>query len=123
MQVERIQVYAGVTPVSVGGDSIGGSIVVDSAKPVFAKAGLGTLTQGEAGAFFRSNGQARGANVALTAASEKLSLTYAGSIVQSDNYKAADYLTSCSSSTSRLAWWASMFQDILVLHKHPVLMT
>ncbi len=37
--VESVQVYAGVTPVSVGGDSIGGSIVVQSAAPAFAEPG------------------------------------------------------------------------------------
>lgn len=93
--VETLQVYAGVTPVSVGGDSIGGSIVVESTRPVFAKAGTGTLMQGEAGAFYRSNGDAMGANVKLTAASDTLSLTYTGSTAQSDNYSAAgDFKTS-----------------------------
>ena len=37
--VARAKVYAGVTPVSVGGDSIGGTIQVESAEPVFALAG------------------------------------------------------------------------------------
>ena len=34
--VAHVDVYAGVTPVSVGGDSIGGSIVVRTADPAFA---------------------------------------------------------------------------------------
>ena len=35
-------VFAGITPVSVGGDSIGGTILVDSAAPEFAQAGEGS---------------------------------------------------------------------------------
>jgi iron complex outermembrane receptor protein len=94
-RVDNIKVYAGVTPVSVGGDSIGGSIVVESAKPQFAKAGAGLLTKGEVGAFYRSNGNAMGANAAVTLASEKLSVTYTGSTAQSDNYEAGgDFKTS-----------------------------
>ncbi len=94
-RVERIQVYAGITPVSVGGDSIGGTIVVDSAKPKFAKADGGLLTTGEVGAFYRSNGNAMGANANVTLANEALSVTYTGSVVQSDNYTAGgDFKTS-----------------------------
>ncbi|HEY8334880.1 MAG TPA: TonB-dependent receptor plug domain-containing protein, partial [Tardiphaga sp.] len=52
--VARIAVYAGVTPVSVGGDSIGGTIVVESAPAQFAAPGQTRVT-GEAGAFYRSN--------------------------------------------------------------------
>ena len=44
-----LRVYAGISPVSVGGDSIGGSIVAESAAPVFAEPGQGTLVQGEIG--------------------------------------------------------------------------
>ncbi len=33
--IEKIQVYSGVTPVSVGGDSIGGTIIAEPKSPVF----------------------------------------------------------------------------------------
>ena len=85
--VENVQVYAGVTPVSVGGDSIGGSILVQSAAPVFAQPG-GHLAKGEAGAFYRSNGDGWGGNLSGTYATESLSLNYTGAYAQSDNYKA-----------------------------------
>ncbi|NDP48872.1 MAG: TonB-dependent receptor [Sulfuriferula multivorans] len=88
--VSTAQVYAGVTPVSVGGDSIGGSIVVESAGPAFAKPGQGTLKQGEVGAFYRSNGHALGGHLSATVASEQFSLNYQGSTAQSDNYTAGD---------------------------------
>jgi iron complex outermembrane recepter protein len=89
-RVDRITVYAGITPVSVGGDSIGGTIIVESAKPQFAKPGEGVLTQGEFGSFYRSNGNAMGAHLAATLAGENLSVTYTGSTAQSDNYTAGD---------------------------------
>jgi iron complex outermembrane receptor protein len=85
--VESVQVYSGVTPVSVGGDSIGGSIVVQSAAPVFANPGE-HLAQGEMGTFFRSNGNSWGGNLSGTYATDSLSLNYTGSYAQSDNYKA-----------------------------------
>jgi len=85
--VQSVQVYAGVTPVSQGGDSIGGSILVQSAAPVFADPGR-QLAQGAAGAFYRSNGDSWGGNLAATAASEHLSLNYTGAYARSDNYRA-----------------------------------
>ncbi|TCJ15100.1 TonB-dependent receptor [Parasulfuritortus cantonensis] len=95
-QVADAKVYAGVTPVSVGGDSTGGTVVVNSAAPEFASAGSGLLTKGELGAFYRSNGHASGANAAVTLAGENLSIRYSGATAKSDNYKAGgdfkDYL-------------------------------
>ncbi|MCW8900162.1 MAG: TonB-dependent receptor [Gammaproteobacteria bacterium] len=86
--VGSITTFAGITPVSVGGDSIGGTILVDSADPEFAKAGEGLLTKGEAGAFYRSNGNANGGNLSATIANETYSLTYQASTATSDNYTA-----------------------------------
>ncbi len=91
------KVYVGVSPVSAGGDSIGGSIVVDSATPEFARAGQGKLVKGEVGAFYRSNGDALGANLAATLANERASISYTGSYAKSDNYKAGgDFKTTTS---------------------------
>ncbi len=86
--VGSIKVYAGVTPVSIGGDSIGGTIKVDSAAPKFAKAGEGLLHEGQIGTFYRSNNDARGANFSATIASENFSARYTGSTVEANNYKA-----------------------------------
>jgi iron complex outermembrane receptor protein len=36
--VGQVKVYAGITPVSVGGDSLGGTVQVESAAPLFAAA-------------------------------------------------------------------------------------
>lgn len=88
--VASVKVYAGITPVSAGGDSIGGTILVKSAPPVFATPGQGTLTTAEVGAFYRSNGNAYGANVGASIAGEAFSMTYSGSTAQSGNYTAAN---------------------------------
>ncbi|MBC2730028.1 MAG: TonB-dependent receptor [Thiobacillus sp.] len=100
-RVDAIKVFAGITPVSVGGDSIGGTLIVESARPQFARAGEGVLTRGSVGTFYRSNGNAMGANAAVTVAGENLSVTYTGSTAQSDNYKAGDNFKT-STLTGRL---------------------
>ena len=86
--VESLKVYAGISPVSAGGDSIAGTIVAKTKEPKFAAPGENLLFTGEAGAFYRSNGNAYGGNVNATLANESLSLTYTGATAQADNYKA-----------------------------------
>jgi iron complex outermembrane receptor protein len=88
-QVESVQVYPGVTPVSLGGDSIGGTVVVKSKGPEFAAPGQGLLQKGEVGTSFRSNGNAKNLNLSATIANENLSLSYKASSAESGNYKAA----------------------------------
>ncbi|MGE4409821.1 MAG: TonB-dependent receptor [Sphingobium sp.] len=84
--IQSIRVITGVAPVSMGGDSIGGTIAVDGPAPRFAT-GSAMLLTSEASAFYRSNGDGFGGAVTLTAASEHLSATYTGSFTQSDQYK------------------------------------
>ena len=86
--VSKIKVYAGITPVSVGGDSIGGSIVAETAAPAFAAPGQGLLTKGEIGTFYRSNNNAVGGNVGATVATENFSVSYTGAMTKADNYTA-----------------------------------
>jgi iron complex outermembrane receptor protein len=86
--IDNIKVYAGITPVSVGGDSIGGTIMVNSAKPEFAAAGAGNLVKGQISSFYRSNNDAYGGNVSATFANESFSANYTGASSQADNYKA-----------------------------------
>ncbi len=86
--VASAEVFAGISSVSVGGDSIGGTILVNSAAPEFAKKGEGVLSDGEIGGFYRSNGDARGGNISATVAGEKLSISYQGSLAEADNYDA-----------------------------------
>ena len=113
-QVGSIRVFAGVVPVSVGGDSIGGAIQVNSPEPEFAAAGQGNLLKGQVGGFYRSNGNATGGNVSATIAGEKLSMTYSGSTVESGNYAAGGnfkpagpaYINDGKSITTSTKWLA-----------------
>lgn len=87
--VAQVRSYAGISPVSLGGDSIAGSILVDSAAPEFAAPGEAPLFKGEASTFYRSNNAARGVDLSATVAGEQLSLRYTGSTVEANNYEAA----------------------------------
>jgi len=86
--IDNIKVYAGITPVSVGGDSLGGTIIVNSAKPEFAAVGAGSLVKGQVSSFYRSNNDAYGGNISATFANESFSANYSGASSQADNYKA-----------------------------------
>jgi iron complex outermembrane receptor protein len=86
--VGKLKVYAGITPVSVGGDSIGGTIIAETLAPEFAAPGQGVMAKGEIGGFYHSNGNARGASVSASAATENFNVTYSGGIAKADNYKA-----------------------------------
>ena len=88
-RVGSVRLFAGITPVSVGGDSIGATIQVESAPPEFAEPGQARLLKGELGGYYRSNGNASGARASATYATEQMSLRYDGAAAQSDNYKAA----------------------------------
>ncbi|MEF8749849.1 MAG: TonB-dependent receptor [Candidatus Accumulibacter propinquus] len=104
--VGSVTLFAGITPVSVGGDSIAGTIQVNSAAPVFARAGEGLLLTGQAGAFYRSNGDGRGANVSATLANEMLSVTYTGSTAQANNYSAGGNFKPAGPSVGTSEWLA-----------------
>ena len=87
-QLGALKVYSGISPVSAGGDSIGGSILAESIAPVFATPDQGMITEGEMGAFYRSNNQARGVNLSARYATPTWSLGYSGSVSRADNYHA-----------------------------------
>ncbi|WP_342618593.1 TonB-dependent receptor [Rhodoferax sp. GW822-FHT02A01] len=96
-QLESIRVYPGVSPVSVGGDSVGGAILVTSQAPVFASESQGLLLNGEVGTSYRSNGDAKTYNLGVLIAGESLSLSYKASSAESSNYKAASDFKSYTS--------------------------
>ena len=85
--IQDIKVYKSITPVSVGGNSIGGAIVVNTSSPVFAEDGKLKLS-GELGGFYYSNGDGNGANLSATAVSDKVSINYTGSTSKANNYTA-----------------------------------
>ena len=99
--VGMLKVYAGIAPVSAGGDSIGGTIIADSRAPEFAAPGQAAITKGEVGAFYRSNNKASGANLSATYATDSFNISYSGSKSQADNYTtAADFKT--TTATGRM---------------------
>lgn len=87
-QVDTLTVYAGISPVSAGGDSIGGSIIAETKAPEFAAPGTGHLLKGEVGSFYRSNNDARGANASATFATENINLSYTGAYSKANDYVA-----------------------------------
>ncbi|MDO5693169.1 MAG: TonB-dependent receptor plug domain-containing protein [Pseudomonadota bacterium] len=88
-QIGRITVFAGITPVSAGGDSLGGTVQVESAQPVFAAPGQDALLGGSVGGSYRGNGGAVGLNASAHYATEQLSLRYDGAFSRAGNYRAA----------------------------------
>jgi iron complex outermembrane receptor protein len=88
-KVASITVFPGIAPVSVGGDSIGGTILVKSAPPEFVEEGERVRAKGDLGTFYRSNGQARGYNFGVSMVGSKVNLSYSESHAQADNYRAA----------------------------------
>ncbi|MDD1620116.1 MAG: TonB-dependent receptor [Methylococcaceae bacterium] len=84
--IGKITILTGVTPVSVGGDSIGGTISVQTPEPIFAEPGKDILIDGSASAFYRSNGDAFGGSIAAGVANENVRLDYTGSHTESMNY-------------------------------------
>lgn len=85
--VGKITVMTGITPVSMGGDSIGGTIVVDSADPVFAEPGKDILLNGSLSSFYRSNGDAFGGSISAGVANQNARLDYTGSHTERGNYQ------------------------------------
>ena len=89
-RVGSVKVYSGITPVSVGGDSIGGSIQVEPKPPEFAGPGEDAFFQGEVGTYYRSNANAYGYNFGVTWVGQNLNLSYSQSNAQADRYTAAE---------------------------------
>ncbi|MCB1824645.1 MAG: TonB-dependent receptor [Candidatus Competibacteraceae bacterium] len=105
-QIGQIDVHAGITPVSVGGDSLGGTIQIESAVPEFAAPGQGNLISGQVGAFYRGNGNVLGAYLGTRWANEKLNLSYTGSTVSADNYKAGGDFKASGPAANGRGWLA-----------------
>ena len=86
--VGALTVYAGIAPVSVGGDSIGGAIVADTRPASFASDDRRGAVEAEIGSFYRSNNEGVGGNASASFATRTTSLRYNGSWSRADNYKA-----------------------------------
>lgn len=94
-QVERLEVWAGIAPVSAGGDAIGGVVAAQTRAPRFAPAGQ-VIADGEVGVLVRDNDQGRRAHWRADYGNDTLALRYEGSVARADNYHAGgdfkDYL-------------------------------
>lgn len=82
--IADVKVYKGLAPVSVGGDSIAGSIVVSSAVPEFAMDDQ-LLSLGSLNSFYRSNNDAFGVNASLSVANQQMYMRYTGATVDANN--------------------------------------
>lgn len=84
--VQTATSIAGLTPVSSGGDSLGGTIDVERADPRFARKGK-ILVTGRVRGTYRSNGGGYSAAGSVTVANDLFSLRYNASYDQSGNYR------------------------------------
>lgn len=126
--VASVEVFAGITPVSVGGDSIGGTIQVKSAPPEFSDDEEQILRKGQASVFYRSNGNAYGGNLSASLATDRWRLSYSGANARSENYSAGNSFKAAGSGTPGGPWlsgkevastaYHSSNQDIGIAFKH-----
>ena len=84
--VGKATVMAGITPVSQGGDSTGGTISVDPLPPEFATADQGSITSARLGGFFRSANDNFGTSARAAYAEENWRVDYNGSWAKAINY-------------------------------------
>jgi len=82
----EVTVMAGITPVSLGGDSLGGTVAVDSRQPVFASAGERLHEEGTSSGFYHSNGQNYGGSLTDWIAGRNLGIGYTGTWTTNDDY-------------------------------------
>jgi iron complex outermembrane receptor protein len=85
-QAAQVTVLAGITPVTLGGDSLGGTIAVDSADPAFAGAGERLHKETTSTGYYRSNGENYGGAFSTWVANHSLGIGYTGSWATNDDY-------------------------------------
>jgi iron complex outermembrane receptor protein len=83
---DLVEMFAGISPVSAGGDQIGGSLSMKSAAPVFSE-DQSFLTKGALGASFLGSQDAAMLNADLTLANADASVRYRGSAVTADDLR------------------------------------
>lgn len=93
-------VYAGLAPVSAGGDAIAGVIAARTTPPRFAEVGS-SLLEGSLGAGYRDNGDAWRSDASLLLAGDTLSARLEAARARSDNYRAGGDFRS-STATGRV---------------------
>lgn len=109
-RVSSVEVMAGLTPVSMGGDSIAGTIIIESEPTRYADSSESLLKSGSVGYFHSSNGNNNGVAATAVVANQNLSLTYSGSWDKADSYedgdgsKVLDTLYKTQSHSLTLGW-------------------
>lgn len=88
-QVAGARVFLGLSPLSLGGDSLGSALVVDSLVPHFGEPGADWTTQGLLGLQGRQQGRAFGLDLALDGGDGEHALAYRLSHAEAGNYRAA----------------------------------
>lgn len=86
-RVQSVNVLAGITPVSMGGDSIAGTIMIESEQARYADSPDTLLKSGAVAYTYRSNNHNHGTALNATIASEKVSLSYSGSFDKAESYR------------------------------------
>jgi iron complex outermembrane receptor protein len=86
-RVASVRVMAGVTPVSWGGDSIAGTISVESSPPVFAGPGETVHKEGSLSAYYRGNTSGAGGSLSAAIASDSLSIGFSGALDRAGNLR------------------------------------
>ena len=84
--LESMRVVAGITPVSLGGDSLGGTLIAESEKPVFAEDEPFRITA-RANANYAGSQDAYGFAGTTGLASQRASLAYTGSYQTGDDLR------------------------------------
>lgn len=82
--INDIDVLAGLSSVSQGGDNIGGVISIKSNDIEFSENAI-TIIHGKLQTFFKSNNDAAGLNLSLSRANQDTALKYFGSFVEASN--------------------------------------
>jgi len=84
--VESVDLMAGITPVSMGGDNIAGTISVKSVSPTYAT-GDDFLYKGSFSTFYRGNNNGLSSALSAAAANQNLSLGFIGTIDRANSYE------------------------------------
>jgi len=83
--IGEFKVFAGITPVSMGGDSIGGTVIVDSKTPEYSSSSE-IIKKTSLRSVYRSNNQSFGTNINVVIANDKSSFKYSGNYTDAKNY-------------------------------------
>ena len=87
--LKSLTVIPGITPVSLGGDNIGGIVLADRKPPIFSSDAQ-RLWSGELGSFYRSSDDGTGVNGNLTIAGQDWSASYDGYWARGDDLRFPD---------------------------------